>query len=115
MKFVITVSLVLYFIMVALIHSENLYSQALPPNTSPAINNDRTHVSTTIEAAGNDESPVQSNTADGADNRLQNCGQTKPGKENSQSLNCQQNQQREDTCPVGYYRNSFGYCVPLLQ
>ena len=72
-----------------------------------------------LQRAGNDESPVQSNTVNGDNNRLQNCVQIENGKENSQSLNCQQNQNEllpnNNLCPVGYYRNSLGYCVPLLQ
>jgi hypothetical protein len=35
--------------------------------------------------------PTQSNTANGDNNRLQNCGQTAAGRHNGQSLECQQN------------------------
>lgn len=35
--------------------------------------------------------PAQSNTVDGDNNRLQNCGQTAAGEHNGQSLECKQN------------------------
>lgn len=41
--------------------------------------------------------PTQSNTANGDGNRLQNCAQTAAAKENSQSLDCQQNSIQTDT------------------
>ena len=77
--------------------SENLYAQAqLPPiNPSPPpdiIEGDRTHVSNTITAVGNEESPVQGNTANGNNNILQNCAQTANGEDNGQSIECEQNQ-----------------------
>ena len=79
----------------ALVHSEKLYARFLPPTTSPIPDND---------------------------NSLnQDCSQTATGKEISQSLECQQKRDNNDNdydsniCPLGYYRNSFGYCVPLLQ
>jgi hypothetical protein len=40
--------------------------------------------------------PAQSNSANGDNNRLQNCGQTAAGKQNGQSLECQQNSVQED-------------------
>ena len=120
MKFVLPVILVFSFVAIALVPSENLYAQILPlpPSTTiPNINimSERVHLSNPITAAGNDESPVQSNNVNGDNNRLQNCVQSGNGEENSQSLNCQQNQNDNSfRCPDGYYRNSFGYCVPIL-
>lgn len=76
--------------------SENLYAQViLPPPTTPPdiIEGDRTHVSNTITAAGNDESPIQSNTINGDNNILQNCAQTAHGEDNDQSIECEQNGQ----------------------
>jgi hypothetical protein len=78
--------------------SENLYAQITfpPPIINPPINTldiiegDRTHVSNTITAAGNDESPIQSNTVNGDNNILQNCAQTAHGEDNAQSIECEQ-------------------------
>jgi hypothetical protein len=41
--------------------------------------------------------PTQSNTANGDDNRLQNCAQTAAVEQNDQSLDCQQNSIQTDT------------------
>lgn len=94
MRFVIYITMVFSFAMLlVLVTSENLYAQFVP--SVP----DRTNVSPTISVAGNDESPVQSNTVNGADNRLQNCAQTDAGKENDQSMECQQNVQPDQQAP----------------
>jgi hypothetical protein len=95
MKFVIPITLFFSFVVIALVPSENLYAQFIPPSSPPDIIRDRTHVSSTIGAIGNDESPVQSNTANGNDNRLQNCGQSATGEDNDQFIECQQNTQPE--------------------
>ena len=76
--------------------SENVYAQViLPPPNPPLdiIEGDRTHVSNTITAVGNEESPVQGNTANGNNNILQNCAQTANGEDNDQSIECEQNGQ----------------------
>jgi hypothetical protein len=95
MKFVIPMTLVFSFVAMAFAPSENLYAQFLPPSIPPNIIGDRTHVFSAIGAIGNDESPLQSNTANGDDNRLQNCGKTATGEDNDQFIECQQNTEPE--------------------
>jgi hypothetical protein len=95
MKFVIPMALVFSFVAIAFVPSENLYAQFLPPNIPPDIIGDQTHVSRTIGAIGNDESPLQSNTENGYDNRLQNCGKTATGEDNDQFIECRQNTEPE--------------------
>jgi hypothetical protein len=75
--------------------SENVYAQAIFPPINPnppldIIEGDRTHVSNTITAVGNEESSVQGNTANGNNNILQNCAQTAHGEDNAQSIECEQ-------------------------
>ena len=80
--------LILGAVGLTLVHSEKLYAQFVIPDTDNSLNQD--------------------------------CSQSAIGKEITQSLECQQqrdtiNNDNNGICPVGYYRNSFGYCVPLLQ
>lgn len=84
------------FIVLASIPSERLYAQFFPsPSPSPNIPD--------------------------SDNSLkQDCSQTAIGKEITQTQECQQQRDTNDNdndgfCPAGYYRNSLGFCVPLLQ
>ena len=81
-----------------LVHPEKLYAQFVPPPTFPP----------------------STNTPDNDNSLKQDCSQTAIGKEITQSLECQRERDTNDNdndglCPVGYYRNSLGYCVPLLQ
>ena len=87
------------FIVLASIPSERLYAQFFPsPSPSP-------------------------NIPDNDNSLKQDCSQTAIGKEITQTQECQQQRDTNDNdndndgifCPVGYYRNSQGYCVPLLQ
>ena len=50
-----------------------------------------------LPATTTNQIPSQSNTANGDNNRLQNCAQTAAGKQNHQPLDCQQNSIQEDT------------------
>jgi hypothetical protein len=63
MKFIISVALIFSIVMLLVtVPSEILYAQFLPtfpPNIN--IMSKREHVSAPITAAGNDESPIQSN------------------------------------------------------
>lgn len=88
MKVFFSVILILSAVGLTLVHSEMLYAQFVNPDSDNSLNQD--------------------------------CSQSAIGKEITQSLKCQHlrdtiNNDNNGICPVGYYRNSFGYCVPLLQ
>jgi hypothetical protein len=90
MNFVISATATVFAIM--LILSVELVTTIIPSKGLVAEEKYATTTTTTTN-----QLPTQTNTANGDDNRLQNCAQTAAAKENSQSLDCQQNSIQTDT------------------
>lgn len=89
MNFVISSTATVFVIM--LILSVELVTTIIP---SKGLGAEEKYATTTTTT---NQLPTQSNIANGDGNRLQNCAQTAAAKENSQSLDCQQNSIQTDT------------------